>query len=194
MKLGGAVSIAGALVLAGCAPDYVTSNSSPVNLLIAAINEGNVLDSDVRLGADSNLVCPDVVKVALAVRAKNPGGPTSDVIPMHVLIQGYEVSYIRSDGRGVEGFDVPQRINGAMASEVDLANSGTSDMLIEVVRRQAKLEPPLSNLSGYQVVTMFATVTIHGQTVAGQAVSATGQMQIDFADYGDTLTSCPTQQ
>ena len=37
--------------------------STTVVLLVLDVNEGAVLDSDVRLGADSNLICPDTVDV-----------------------------------------------------------------------------------------------------------------------------------
>jgi hypothetical protein len=38
---------------------------------------------------------------------------------------------------------------------------------------------------GEGVLTCFAEVTLHGRTIAGQAVSATGYLQIDFADIVD---------
>jgi hypothetical protein len=74
-----------------------------------------------------------------------------------------------------------------------VADSGTSEVPIEVVRRQAKLDPPLNNITGYDIVTMFATITISGQTVSGDSVNAVGSMQIDFANYGDDNDSCPTE-
>lgn len=190
MRLGGL--LAGGLVLAagGCTPDYVTGSTAPVLFIVAAINEGKVLDSDIR--TSSGTICPDYTSVALAVRAKNPNA-TSITVPQHVLVQQYEVRYFRSDGRGTPGLDVPYPVSGPMSTEVDLATSGASAVSIEVVRRQAKLEPPLSNITGYQIVSMIAEVTISGQTVAGQVVSASGRMQIDFADYGDADTSCPSQ-
>ncbi len=36
------------------------------------------------------------------------------------------------------------------------------------------------------VVSMFADITLHGRTISGQAVSGTGTLQIDFADYNGT--------
>lgn len=185
----GACALALALGTGGCAPDYVTSSTAPVNLLIASVNGGAVLDSDVRLSAGT--ICPDTVQVSLAVRAKNQNG-VQITIPQHVLIQQYEVRYFRADGRANEGIDVPYRYSGPLAAEVDVATSGAIDVPVQVVRRQAKLEPPLSNITGYQIVSMIAEITISGQTVAGEAVTATGRMQIDFADYGDSATSCPT--
>jgi hypothetical protein len=190
MRIAGLLAASLAVAAGACTPDYVTSSSAPVLFLIAAVNGGAVLDSDIR--TSSGTICPDYASVSLAVRAKNPNA--GDItVPQHVLVQEYEVRYYRTDGRGTEGLDVPYRITGPIGGEVDLATSGTTDLPIQVVRRQAKLEPPLSNITGVQIVTMIAEVTVSGQTVAGQAVSATGRMQIDFADYGDSDTSCPTQ-
>ena len=62
---------------------------------------------------------------------------------------------------------------------------------IEVVRRQAKLEPPLSTIYQAAVLTAMAEITLYGETVSGQAVSASARFQIDFADFGDTDTGCP---
>ena len=190
MRLGLAAAVALALALAGCTPSYVTGNDSPVNLIIASINKGAPLDSDVRIGVNSTGICPDVVKVAAAVRNKNPNGP-QPIVPSHVLLTSYEVRYFRTDGRGVEGIDVPYRITGSLSFEIDVAASGTSDVPIEVVRRQAKVEPPLSTITQAAVLTAMAQVTLYGTTIAGQSVSATATFQIDFADYGDVLTACP---
>jgi len=186
----GACAVALALGAGGCTPDYVTSSTAPVNLLIASVNDGLVLDSDVRLS--SGTICADTISVALAVRAKNQNS-VQITVPQHVLVQQYEVRYYRTDGRANEGIDVPYRYSGPLAAEVDVATSGTTPVPVQVVRRQAKIEPPLSNITGYQIVSMIAEITISGQTVAGETVSATGRMQVDFADFGDTETACPTQ-
>jgi hypothetical protein len=110
-----------------------------------------------------------------------------------VLLKSYEVRYFRTDGRGTEGVDVPYRITGNLAFAVDVAVSGTSNFPLEVVRRQAKVEPPLSSINQAALLTVMAEVTLYGETVSGQKVSATGRMQIDFADYGDQEDSCPTK-
>jgi hypothetical protein len=132
--------------------------------------------------------------VAVANRSKNPNAPVP-VIPMHLLITRYEVRYFRSDGRSTQGVDVPYSISGPVAGEVDVALSGTATVNVQVVRDQAKLEPPLIQLApGGQalVVSMFAEITLYGQTIAGQVAKATGTMQIDFANFGDSGTTCPT--
>jgi len=91
--------------------------------------------------------------------------------------------------------DVPFRITGNVAQEIQASNAAVLNL--EVVRRQAKLEPPLRNLAGgggAQIVTMFAEVTLHARSTVQQTTnSATARLQIDFADFVDTLTTCPGQ-
>jgi len=41
---------------------------------------------------------------------------------------------------------------------------------------------------------MLAEVTLHARSTIQQSLNtATARVQIDFADFGDTLTACPTQ-
>jgi hypothetical protein len=191
MRLGGTVALALLLGLPGCAPDYVTDNAAQVNLILASINAGAPLNSDVRIGAASTGVCPDYVDLAVAVRNKNPKAPAPNV-PNAVILTSYEVRYFRTDGRGTEGVDVPYRITGNLTLAVDVATSGTSTFPLEIVRRQAKVEPPLSSILQATVLTVMAEVTLYGETITGDRVSASGRIQIDFADFSDTQSSCPT--
>ena len=180
---------AGLLVLAGsltaCSANYTTNNTSTVLLLIAAVNGGSPLASDV---LKDGAVVADSTTLAVAVRFKNPNIATVPQIPSAVLIERYEVKYRRSDGRGVEGQDVPFSISGNVTAGFDVKTSGTDPLNIEVVRAQAKLEPPLRNLQnagGSIIVTMFADITLHGHTISGQTVTGTSSLQIDFADWAD---------
>ncbi len=170
--------------LSGCAANYTTGNTSTVLLLMAGISP-SPLQSDVNT-ADG--IKSDNATVALAVRFKNPNIETVPQIPSAVIVERYEIKYRRSDGRGVEGQDVPFSISGNLTAGFDVKTSGTDPLVIEVVRGQAKLEPPLRNLrnnGGGIIVTMFADITIHGRTISNQVVTATGSLQIDFADWAD---------
>jgi hypothetical protein len=180
-----------ALLLSGCTPDWATNGQSPMVLLMTDINAGAPLTSDVAIS--SGAVCPDVVTLRLESHFKNPGvAPTG--FRADIVVERYEVRYFRSDGRDVEGVDVPFRITGNVAQEV--LGAEAAELVLEVVRRQAKLEPPLRNLrssGGPVVVTMFAEITLHARSTIGQTTNtAMARLQIDFADFVDDATACPT--
>ena len=180
--LGGLVAVATGLASYGCTPDAFTQDNSPVTLFIVSINGSSPLQSDV--ATDENTVAADIVNISLANRAKNSAVPSPN-IPSALFVERYDIKYIRSDGRGVEGVDVPHAISGAVTFGLDVADSGTVDMPIEVVRAQAKLDPPLRNLvsGGAIVLSVFAEITLHARTPAGQVTTATGRFQIDFANF-----------
>jgi hypothetical protein len=188
MRLGAVGSATLALAMAGCNADYVEGNRSSVLLLMEDINAGAPVLSDVR-GVDDN---PDTIVncttlVSVSARTKNPlqtATPVDDV-----RLTRYEVSYRRSDGRGVEGVDVPYRISGNMTITIP-AGGDTTSFAVDLVRHQAKLLPPLSNITGLQIATMFADVTLNGATISGKTVTAQGTVQVTFADYGAGTETC----
>jgi hypothetical protein len=189
LSRGAKVALAAALAMSGCSADYVENSTAPVLLVISELNDGAQLDSDVRNGENSDFVCENEVDVKVTVQNKNPNAPTAT--SSAVLLESYEVRYTRSDGRGVEGVDVPYRITGTLATRIGIGDDITFPL--EVVRRQAKQEPPLENINQTTVLTVNAQVTLFGKTISEQRVSASASMQIDFANFGDKETSCPQQ-
>jgi hypothetical protein len=183
------VLVLGGLVLAGCTARYGEQGHSTRILLLTGVNEGNVLESDVRRGTN---ICPDIVPVRVENHAKNPFAPIAGFRD-DIVIERFEVRYFRSDGRSVEGVDVPYRISGNLAFEI--IGEEAVNVNIEVVRRQAKIEPPISQLveaGGAWIVTMFAEITLHARTTTGVVTNtATGRLQITFADFAGTETTCP---
>jgi hypothetical protein len=181
----------GALILPGCTADYATQGDATVLLSMDGVNGGLPMDSDVRISNGG--ICPDGVSITLSSRDKNPISGADTGRLGDIFLERYEVQYFRSDGRATEGVDVPYRISGNMAARIE--NQTAATVTIELVRRQAKVEPPLSSLAGGGgpfVLTMFAQVTVHGRTISGQTTNAAvGRVQVDFADFRDTLTTCP---
>jgi uncharacterized protein YuzE len=181
-----------ALTSTGCTANYATDSGASVQLFIVSINGGNAINSDV---LTDGAVTSNAVTVAVALRYKNQNGLTVPSVPNAVFLERYEIRYRRSDGRGVEGQDVPYTISGNMTVAVDVQDQSTTLVGIEIVRAQAKLEPPLRNLRGVvtdvlggaQIITMFAEITIHARTVSGKAVTATGTLQVNFADFADSV-------
>jgi hypothetical protein len=176
------------VVLAGCTPDFAEQGEGPVLLRIVGISteageqeeEGAFLNSDVTPIFNDNAV------VTVEVIPKNPF--LSNQLPLQdVLLERYEVRYIRSDGLSQEGVDVPYRISGGLSV---LARVGDeTEVAFVIVRHQAKFEPPLSNLRGAVggdfVLSTTAEITLHGRTTAGDVVSARGFVRINFADFAD---------
>jgi hypothetical protein len=191
MRAKAIVFVLGALAASACVPDWAKQGDSPEILLMTGINGGSPLTSDVRIS--NGTVCPDFTTLRVENHPKNPlvsgTGFRGDIV-----IERYSVRYFRSDGRNTEGVDVPYSITGNVAQEIQEGSSAT--LSLEVVRRQAKLEPPLRNLTdfgGGQVVTMFGEVTIHARSTVNQTTNtATARLQIDFADFVDALTACPS--
>ena len=192
MRAKGFLVVLGALAASGCVPDWAKEGDSPEILLMTGINDGSPVTSDVRISTGT--VCPDFVPLRLENHQRNPLN-TDASFRSDITVERYDVRYFRSDGRSTEGVDVPYRITGYVAQEITAGNSATLNL--EIVRRQAKLEPPLRNLAdlgGSQVVTMFAEVTVHARSTVLQSTNAvSARVQIDFADFADTQTECTTQ-
>jgi hypothetical protein len=136
------------------------------------------------------------------VYRKNPAvGATSPL--EHVRLESYQVRYTRSDGRNVEGVDVPHRITGPVGAVRFHTPTVTGEIEIQVpvvvVRQNAKREPPLVNLvgntSGGQTTGriqgegfLFTTaeITIFArQVTTGEGLQASGRLQVAFGDWVD---------
>jgi hypothetical protein len=206
--LGGAALALGTLVLAGCTPDWATDNNTPFILEIANITNGDgekPILSDVVTGGG---VFNDEAILTINAFRKNNNSTLGTSPVEHIYLETYEVRYFRTDGRNTEGVDVPHRITGPMNSvrfhtpgpggdgEVEITASLT------IVRHQAKLEPPLlnltsflgsdagaPNLSGAGVLTTIAEITIHGRTVQGGVLRAVGRAQVSFANFADATAN-----
>jgi len=103
-----------------------------------------------------------------------------------ILVTQYRVDYVRSNGRNTPGVDVPFGIDGTMNIRVGVNGNATASVL--VVRHTAKQEPPLSEITtgeGERVITANAQLRFFGHDIAGRAVSATGFLEIHWANYGE---------
>jgi hypothetical protein len=133
-------------------------------------------------------VVEDRGRVTLALALKDPGTVELPARPSPlntVTVERYRVRYFRSDGRNVPGLDVPHAFDGAMTMAVG-ADGATGTLVL--VRAQAKLEAPLVRLREFQtavVVSTLAEVTFYGHDQGGHAVSASGFVGINFADWPD---------
>ena len=154
---------------------------------------GNPVPSDVMSRVTSPAPCtatapcftifPDLGQAVIRAQMKDPLSPIAPTPTNDVTMIRYHVSYRRSDGRNTEGVDVPFAFDGASTATIRIGNSAT--LPFELVRQIAKAETPLVNLvNNLTVVTTIARVTFYGRDQAGNTVSVSGEITVDFADYG----------
>jgi hypothetical protein len=188
-----------ALITAGCGK--ATEGQAPVYLVIENLGGaagvdpgtfGDYLMSDVLTYVKVNEVLSPTIfqdngRVTMHVALKDFGRPLSPN-PLsaynQVILERYHVTFIRADGRNTPGVDVPYGFDGVMTGSVGPAAS----FVFPLVRASAKMEAPLVALvggGGSQHISCIAQITFYGHDQAGNAISVSGQMTVDFADWGD---------
>jgi hypothetical protein len=146
----------------------------------------NLLSDVITVVDDIPTVFNDVGRVRFTLAMKDPGGadlPSSPTPLNFITINRYHIRYFRTDGRNTPGVDVPSAFDGAVTGTV-----GASDLQIgfEVVRHVAKQQAPLRALQANGVIiSTIAEITFFGRDQAGRDVSVTGQMMIEFGNFGD---------
>jgi len=147
---------------------------------------GSGLASDViTIKDNSATVFNDPGRVTFKLGLKDPGPASSPVTPTQnnwITVTQYHVQYVRSDGRNIEGVDVPYAFDGGLAGTV----SGDTTLGFTLVRNQAKSEAPLAALASNPIVlSTIARVTFYGHDQTGREVSVTGNVDVSFANFGD---------
>ena len=204
-----AVVVAVAVAGIGCTPEWARENETGIIMEVAGIEgvrggtQGGGGTPAGILFSDASARINDDAVLTVAVFRKNPTVGT--VSPLEgIRLESYQVRYFRSDGRNVEGQDVPYRITGSLGSLRFHTPTDTGEVEIEapinVVRHTAKREPPLINLvfsdlapvtrgpflTGEGIITTSAEITIYAkQITTGEPLQASGRFQVVFADFVD---------
>lgn len=193
-----------AVAAAGCG-DVVRQGRAPVQMVITSLqaasgaepdNFGGTLNSDVLTNVTQTVggqeievptVFNDVAQVTMTLILKDPGQAGTTVVPSainQVTVTRYRVVYRRTDGRNAPGIDVPFPFDSAVTFTVPAEGSVTAGF--QLVRHSAKQEPPLRTLAfNPDVISAMAEVTFFGQDQAGNEVSASGSIGVDFGNFGD---------
>lgn len=115
--------------------------------------------------------------------AKNPSIAPTDL--NSVTINLVRINYTRTDGRSTPGVDLPYSFDQAVS--VTVSPTGTTVVPFEMVRHAAKEEPPLAQLVvNPNIIRAIAQVTFYGRDQVGNDVSASGSVNIEFGNFGDT--------
>ncbi len=203
-RLIGLVAVIAASVSCG---DVVRQGSSPVYLVVDLLQgirgatqlgtPGNPLLSDVITNVTTPAPCApatpcptifnDLGTVTLRAPLKDTGSGASALAPTtnnEVTINRIHVEYIRADGRNTAGVDVPFGFDSAITGTI--AAGGTLTLGFELVRSVAKQESPLVQLKqGSNIISAIARITFYGVDRVGNDIQTTGQIQVEFGNFGD---------
>jgi hypothetical protein len=202
-----AAVLAAAVAASTSCGDVARTGRSPVLLVIETVEAASgadpntfsqVLLSDVQTIVERSVggetqqvptVFNDLGRATFRLVMKNPGVPESPLNPTalnEVTLTRYRVAFRRSDGRNTPGVDVPFSFDGAMTITVPASGNVTAGF--DLVRHQMKLEPPLRNLvngGGEMFISTVAEVTFWGRDQAGNEISATATITVNFGDFAD---------
>lgn len=193
--VGAAVLLAASFLLTSCNP--VENKSQSGSLLIVERMTGLDVEGGEGFFLQSDVLYADPVTGATSVRADSATATfqatTLDPNPLlgtsqynDIQVTRYVVTYVRADGRNVEGVDVPYSFEGSLSALVRIGISTPVSFVI--VREVAKQEPPLFNLRAAfpgDILNVTARVDFYGHDLANKAVKATGMLPVFFANYGN---------
>jgi len=198
----GRILLAAAILMStSCGSELLRTGRAPVYLVIeemeaSAGGDGQLeafLLSDVEVLVEQQIngvtvqvptFFNDNLTATIGAVSKNPSVAATPINA--VTLTRYRVDFRRTDGRNTPGVDVPYGFDGGLAVTIQPNNS--AQVAIELVRHQAKLEPPLKNLAGFGgqgFISTIAEVTFYGRDQNGNEVMVTGRIDVQFGDFAD---------
>jgi len=197
VAIGATATSCGDVVRNGRAPSYLVIDSlGGIRGSATAGTAVSTLTSDVITNVSTPPPCTtekpcatvfsDAGEAKMHIALKDPGTAAAPSAPTEVnaiTIDRYRVDYVRADGRNIPGVDVPYGFDGAVTVTV----SGTTTFGFQLVRVSAKEESPLVQLKNNSAsfITVLARVTFFGHDQAGNEVTATGSIEINFGNFAD---------
>lgn len=188
--------LAAAVTVSASCSDLARAGKSPVYLILERLDAAGgdnpgafvtPLLSDVQfVTATVTTVFNDIGRATIRAELKNTVSPTGATSVNSVTLTRYRVTFKRADGRNTAGVDVPYGFDGVLSRTI--APGASQDVIFDLVRHQNKEEPPLRNLingGGFRFITTIAEVTFYGRDQAGNEVSITGFLDVQFGDFGN---------
>jgi hypothetical protein len=194
-QAGGVALVGFALLVSVSCSKTVREGRSPGYLVIDRLQAaagGSTVKFDDTLESDvvtKGSIFEDLGQLQVHVALKDAGtviNPTQPSPNNLITLERYHVTYVRSDGRNTQGVDVPYAFDGALTGTV---GKETLAFNFVIVRAQAKAEAPLKalrSMGGALLISTFAEITFYGHDQVGNAVTASGTMSVNFADWADS--------
>jgi hypothetical protein len=196
MKLKILALLIAVLALASC--NAVENDSTSASMLQIKSLTGNDLQgkegsttvfSDV-VTTSGSIINDNGVAEMIAVTLDPLYSANNTITPyMDVLVDQIDVEFRRTDGRNVEGVDVPYSFNQPMSMLVSFDAAVKIPFIL--IRHEAKREAPLLRLrENFEVLQLVAVVTIHGKDLGGHRVApVTGYVSVWCANFADSTTA-----
>jgi hypothetical protein len=203
LKIDGRTLSVLALVLAltpACITEPDTVDNDASNVLVQVVNMaasasdftgageiGSDLLSDVCFTDEDHPPCTVFNDNGLVTLRAFPKDRTQESsIINSVTFHRYRVTFIRADGKNVQGVDVPYAFDGAFNVTVPATSEDIERGFI-LVRHQAKGESPLREITFNRslILSVIAQVDFYGTDGAGRSVMVTGYVNITFADFAN---------
>jgi hypothetical protein len=188
--------VAAVTVSASCS-DLARSSKSPTFLIMDRVDAASgdevgtfvtPLLSDVLFVTEEvTTIFNDVGRATIRAELKNTVTPTVPTAVNAITLTRYRVTFRRADGRNTAGVDVPYGFDGAVTATL-IPGGGSQQVIFDLVRHQNKIEPPLKNLvglGGLGFITAIAEVTFYGRDQAGNEVTISGNIDVQFGDFGN---------
>lgn len=180
----------------GCgAAGSIDDSESAAILVINQISQTSDPFGDVLTSGGT--IPEDTIEVEFAAHLKAPTGPpgtATEPTLQSIVIDSYQVEFTRTDG----GPQAPSGFRRGMSLRVVITETGqttlnTSTASITLVPSTTKAQVPISFLidpgfepdTGFVNIQANARITFFGRTLAGDRVTATADVGINFANFGD---------
>jgi hypothetical protein len=181
------VALVALVALTTACGEFTRDGRAPVIMVVDRLSvdddQGTLLSDVITDGSTFN----DMAVVEMHLIVKDPGAagaPSTPSLLNTVTITRYRVEYRRADGRNVPGQDVPFPFDSALT--LTIPSDGTESAAFQLVRHSAKEEAPLKALAvNNEIISTIASVTFYGRDQAGNEVSATASVGIDFGNFAD---------
>jgi len=182
-RIGAATMLSLVLGATSCSQTVRTGDGSSylvITSIVGGPNSSATVESDVV--SDEGDILQDGAEATMTLQMKDITGAAPSAVNAITITQ-YHVEYIRSDGRNVQGVDVPFAFDSGMT--ITVSPTGQGQQTFDLVRVSAKREAPLLALvSNFQTLDVIADVTFFGKDMHNNDVMVTGSIGITFANHG----------